>query len=96
MTTRSLTGLVILVILVLSGVPSSVLMPNSDLVRAAPACETGLHLRTPNQVLADFRAALAAGDWAAVRCCCSILSALAPGPLEMFSNQNEYATAQLK
>jgi hypothetical protein len=34
----------------------------------APRCDPLLKERTPQQVLADHRAALAAGDWDAVRC----------------------------
>jgi hypothetical protein len=41
---------------------------NSTLLNAEPECGPNLHQRTPQQVLADFRAALAAGNWAAVRC----------------------------
>jgi ketosteroid isomerase-like protein len=67
MTARSVVGVISLGLLVAGGVPFD---RTSALIEAAPppSCPSGLNERTPQQVLADFRAALAAGDWAAVRC----------------------------
>jgi hypothetical protein len=67
MTARSLTVLALVGFFAVIG-PASGAEANSTLLNAEPACGPNLHQRTPQQVLADFRAARAAADWDAVRC----------------------------
>jgi hypothetical protein len=68
MAARNIIGLVVVVLLVLNGAPSSVLDTNRNLLKAGAACDPSLRHRTPQQVLEDWRAARSAGNWAAVRC----------------------------
>lgn len=71
MAARRIVGFIIAVLLVLSGGPSSVLEPSGHLLTAAPACSPRPQPLSPEEalvVLADFHAARAASNWAAVRC----------------------------
>jgi hypothetical protein len=66
MNPRTLIGLFIASAAALTVMAGPVLWPTA--VEAAPLCSPDLNQRTPEEVVADFRAAMVAANWAAVRC----------------------------
>lgn len=66
MNARTLIGLFIASAAALTVMTGSVLRPTA--VEAAPVCSPDLNHRTPEEVVVDFRAAMVAANWAAVRC----------------------------